>query len=107
MLTHRFNDSNGVPAATAIRFSDLNGWQQEVDGPAFTMSKAWVDHQKVNIPSAGKYLVLSNYRIKIASKVNGFVLARVVLGGKEIGKVKMITERIHPTHRSFINFGGQ
>ena len=107
MLTRRFNDSNGVPAATAIRFSDLRGWQQEVDGPAFTMKTDWVDHQKVDIPSPGKYLVLSNYRIKIASKNNGFVKARVMLGSAEVGKVKMITERMHPTRKSFINFGGK
>jgi len=70
------------------------------------MKSSWVNSQNVKIPSGGKYLVLSNYRLWLGSKSNGFVKTRVTLNGKEIGKVKMITERMHPTRRNFINFGG-
>ena len=103
-----YHDSNGVPSAIVVRMSDFkDAWSAETEAGAGDLSTSWANKQTVNIPSAGKYLVLSNYRLYLGNKNNGFVKARVMLGNAEVGKVKMITERIHPTHRSFINFGGQ
>ena len=102
-----YHDSNGIPSTIVVRMSDTKSlWTAKADAPAGSMKSSWVNAQTVGIPSAGKYLVLSNYRIWLGNKANGFVKARVVLGSKEVGKVKMITERMHPTRRSFINYGG-
>ena len=90
-----------------VRMSDSkNLWTGKADAPAGPLQSSWANAQNVNIPSGGKYLVLSNYRFWLGSKSNGFVKARVTLNGNEIGKVKMITERMHPTRKSFINYGG-
>ena len=103
-----YHDSNGVPSAIVVRMSDFkDAWSAETEAGRGDLSTSWVNRQSVNIPSAGKYLVLSNYRLYLGNKNDGFVKARVMLGSTEIGKVKMITERIHPTHKSFINFGGE
>ena len=63
----------------------------------------------MTIPSPGKYLVLSNYRIrKTSSKKLGFVKARVLLDSGEVGKVKMITDRMQPASKAknWISLGG-
>ena len=63
----------------------------------------------MTIPSPGKYLVLSNYRIrKTTSKKLGFVKARVLLNSGEVGKVKMITDRMQPASKAknWISLGG-
>ena len=63
----------------------------------------------MTIPSPGKYLVLSNYRIrKTTSKKLGFVKARVLLNSGEVGKVKMITDRMQPASKAknWISIGG-
>ena len=102
-----WHDSNGIPSTIVVRMSDIkNLWTAKNDAPAGPFSSSWVNKQTVGLPSAGKYLVLSNYRIWLGNGANGFVKARVMLGSKEIGKVKMITERMHPTRKSFINYGG-
>jgi len=105
-----FNDSNGVPAATAIRYSDVAGWHKTVAPKGnFFISPSWKDAQVVTIPSPGKYLVLSNYRIrKTSSKKLGFVKARVLLDSGEVGKVKMITDRMQPASKAknWISIGG-
>ena len=102
------NDGNGVPSLIVVRYSDIkNAWSAETESRAFAMSTSWDNTQNVNVPSAGKYLVLSNYRIWLGSKSSGFVKARVTLDSTEVGKVKMITERMHPTSKSFINYGGE
>ena len=103
-----YHDVNGVPSAIVVRMSDFkDAWSAETESGRGDLSNSWVNRQSVNIPSAGKYLVLSNYRLYLGNKNNGFVKARVMLGSAEVGKVKMITERIHPTRKSFINFGGK
>ena len=102
-----YHDTNGIPSTIVVLMSDSKKlWTAKADAPAGAMKSSWVNAQTVKIPSGGKYLVLSNYRIWLGSKQNGFVKARVVLGSKEVGKVKMITERMHPTRRGFINYGG-
>merc|ERR1712224_306102 len=103
-----FHDGNGVPSAIVVRMSDFkDAWSAEADaGGTSGFTTSWTNRQSAEIPAAGKYLVLSNYRIKIDSASNGFVKARVVLGSEEVGKVKMITERMLPTRKSFINYGG-
>ena len=102
-----YNNAYGVPATIVVRMPDTKSlWTAKADAPAGAMKSSWVNAQTVKIPSGGKYLVLSNYRLWLGSKSNGFVKTRVTLNGKEIGKVKMITERMHPTRRNFINYGG-
>merc|ERR1712087_260980 len=62
--------------------------------------------QTIDVPSAGTYLVISNYRIKVTDhQTQSFVSAQVIYEGKTT-KQRMITENIF-TAGKFNNLGGQ
>ena len=87
--------------------SGKSGWGEEgtAAGNTSVGYKAFKELQSVNLPGAGRYLILANYRIRRNGSAHGFVKARLVYGGKTT-EARMICEGIRPANSNFINYGG-
>ncbi len=98
-------DANGAP--TCVAESGKANWGAEgtASGNTSMGFNGYKELQHITVPSAGKYLVIANYRIRRSGSSHGFVKAKLVYEGKST-EARMICEGFRPANSNFTNYGG-